>query len=47
MASVFGGIVAHLSNASDISVSVSVTKKIVEGTEKSEIESIFAGTHWQ
>ena len=47
MASTFGGIVAHVSSASDTSESVSMIKKIVEDNEKSDIESIFAGSHWQ
>ena len=47
MASTFGGIVAYVSSASDTSESVPVTEKIVEDNEKSDIESIFAGSHWQ
>ena len=47
VASTFGGIVAHVSSAIDTSKSVPVIEKIVEDNEKSDIESIFAGTHWQ
>ena len=47
MASTFAGIVARVSSASDTSESVSVIEKIVEDNEKSNIESIFAGSHWQ
>ena len=47
VASTFGGIVAHVSGAIDTSKSVPVIEKIVEDNEKSDIESIFAGTHWQ
>ena len=47
MASTFGGIVARVSSASDTSESVSVIEKIVEDNGKSNIEIIFAGSHWQ
>ena len=47
MASTFGGIVAHVSSAIDTSKSVPVIEKIADDNEKSNIESIFAGTHWQ
>ena len=47
MASTFAGIVARVSSASDTSESVSVIEKIAEDNEKSNIESIFAGSHWQ
>ena len=47
MASTFGGIVAHVSSASDTSESVPVIEKIVEDNEKSDIKSIFAGSRWQ
>ena len=40
MASTFGGIVAHVSSASDTSESVLVIEKTVEDNEKSDIESI-------
>ena len=45
MASRFGGIVAHVSSVSDTSESMSVIEKIAEDNEKSDIESIFAGSH--
>ena len=44
MTSTFGGIVAYVFDTSE---SVSVTEKFVKENEKSEIESIFAGIHWQ
>ena len=47
MASTFGGIVAYVSSASDTSESVPVIEKILEDNEKSDIKSIFAGSHWQ
>ena len=43
----FGGIVAHVSSASDTSESVSVIEKIVEDNKKSKTESIFTSSHWQ
>ena len=39
--------VAHISSASDTSESVSMTEKIIEDNEVSEVESIFGGIHWQ
>ena len=41
--------VAHVSSASesDTSESVSMTEKIIEDNEVSEVESIFGGIHWQ
>ena len=47
MASTFGGIVAYVSSAIDMSESVSVIEKIEEDNEKRDKESIFAGSHWQ
>ena len=47
MASTSGGIVAHVSSASDMSETVSVTEKLVEDNKKSKMESIFPGSHWQ
>ena len=47
MAFTFEGIVPHVSSASDKSESVCMTEKIVEDNEKSKIESIFRGSHWQ
>ena len=47
MASTFGGIVADVSNVSNMSELVSVTEKIVDENEKCKINSIFAGSHWQ
>ena len=47
MASTLGGIVAHISIPNDTSESVPVIEKIVEDNEKSDIESIYAGIHWQ
>ena len=39
--------VAHVSSASDTSESVSMTEKIIEDNEVSEVESILGGIHWQ
>ena len=39
--------VAHVSSASDTSDSVSMTEKIIEDNEVSEVKSIFEGIHWQ
>ena len=47
MASTFWGMVAHVSSASDTSESVSMTEKIIEDNEVSEVESIFEGIHWE
>ena len=41
MASTSGGIAAHVSSASATNESASVTEKILEDNEDSEIESIF------
>ena len=38
--------VAHVSSTSDTSESVSMTEKIIEDNEVSEVESIFGGIHW-
>ena len=47
MASTFGEIVAHVSSTSDTSEFLSVAEKIVEGNEKSKLQSVFADCHWQ
>ena len=44
MASTIGGVVAHVSSASAVRKSMSVTEKIAEDNEESETESIFAGS---